>query len=434
MSIKGKNNRSLRKKTLPNTRNTVTGVKSVKFHHEANFGDIYIDIANLNVPSGFINPSPVEMVNVKLKELPQNLILTSSARGSLMEGLSYEILSNTTIKLLFESYESEIFTGLFQNHITNGQLIADVRPDGDSGTLLEAQTDFNLGTPVLIEDENNQWPIQVFRGNDGKPMLRNYGNGDSDGNYKMIDNGTGYCQIIRFNVAGDINDEPIFWATHGSLAERPQSSVLQQVDNINGVLDIVKDDLLEITGFDVIQPTRYSGAPAQADLKAFGDRVLLLEKILNIDIESSTVQYYSMTQLGNAMLDRTSEVEFNLATATIKENGDTGIITASNVPTQTRWTANKACVVGVRLTGKSATVNNQFRVERYNSSVAVLEQYTENSDTAVDRNSGSYVSFTMNVGDFFVARTVSDIQNTADIVQVSFTATAKTTTKVKDLI
>ena len=311
MSIKGQNTKSIRKKVLPNTRNPIVGTKNIKFHHETSAGEIIIDLTNLNLPAGFINPSPSEIAKARIKDFKNNLFLISSDKNSLMEGnsLGYEIIDNNTIKLNFEAEAGEIFTGLFVNATINGTLIADVRTPGASGDLLEDQTDFNLGEAIPIDNLSNQWPIQVFRGTDGKPMTRNTGNGTSGGNYQMIDNGDGFCQVIRFNIAGGVGNEGIIWASHGAIGERPNLSVLQQVDNLNGIMDRMKDDLLEVTGFDIEDPTRYTGIPTNADLKAFGDKVQNLEKILNLEVLSE------INELGARIA--------NNGTATItSQNGD----------------------------------------------------------------------------------------------------------------
>ena len=285
MGIIGKNTKSIRKKSLSNTRNPVVGVKSIKFHHETNSGETYIDLSNLVVPSGFVNPSPAEIAKAKIKDFSENLILMSSARpGPLMEGLSYDIVSNTTIKLKFETYQGEIFTGVFYNHVTNGTVIADVRTPGKSGTLPEAATDFALGEAIPIDDLSNQYPIVLFR--NGTRQLRNPGNGTSGGDYQMLDNGDGFSSVIRFNSAGGVGGEPVEWSARGALGERPNLSVLQSVDALNGIVDKIANDALVGFGFDVTDPNRYNGIPTNPDLKAFGDRVLELEKIFKVPVVS----------------------------------------------------------------------------------------------------------------------------------------------------
>lgn len=284
MGLRGKNTKSIKVKDVQSSRRIVSGIKSVKFYHQATEGQTIIDITNLTTPSGVSNPLPSTLSQMKMKSFSENLILTSSSKKKLMEGstLAYTVLSETSIKLNFEAEQGEIFEGSFFNHQINGTVIADVRTPGDTGDLLEDQRDFNLGEAIPIGDDlNNQWPIQVFR-ND-KPMYRNDGNAefigdDSIGNYQMVDSGDGNTQIIRFNIPGDVDNEPIAWASQGALGERPNLSVLQQVDALNGILEKIADDVLEEFGYDITEPNRYAGVPTNIDLKTFGDRVLQAEK------------------------------------------------------------------------------------------------------------------------------------------------------------
>ena len=307
MSAKGQNTKSIRKKSLNNTRLPVVGMKNYKLHHQANVGEQYIDLTNLAVPAGTSlgNPSPSEIAKMRLKDFSNNWTLTSTHRPHWMEGLSFEIVTNNTIKLLdgFEALEDEVFTIQYFNHTVNGTVIADVRTPNASGELLEGQTDFNLGEAIPINELSSQWPIQVFRGTTGRPMLRNannavYAGDDSIGNYQMVDRGDGYCQVIRFNIAGDVGNEPVMWANHGALGERPDLSVLQRVDKIHGIVDKMREDLLVTTGNDIADPTRYDeGVPTQSDLKAFGDKVHQNEK----DIE--TKLNYFRKYWGRVLLD-----------------------------------------------------------------------------------------------------------------------------------
>jgi hypothetical protein len=341
MSIKGKNSKSIRKKGLSNTRNTVFGMKSIKFHHETNLGEVYIDISSLVTPTGFVNPSPSELLGARIKDFSENLMLMSSARpGPLMEGLAYEIVSNNSIKLKFETYQGEIFTGVFHNNAINGTLIADVRTPNASGELLEGQTDFNLGEAIPIKELSSQWPIQLFRGTTGRPMLRNSNNaqfsGDhSVGNYEMVDRGDGFCQVVRFNIEGDVGNEPVMWANHGALGERPNLSTLQQVDKIHGIMDTMREDLLLVTGNDITNPTKYDqGVPTNADLKAFGD---LLAGILNTDISQVTEEVI----VYDGFISKNASENIKLKTL----RDDTGgiLVTDDNSGDHTRYTFQEEC-------------------------------------------------------------------------------------------
>ena len=321
MSIRGQGTKSIRKKLLDNSRFPVVGTKSIVFFHKATNKQQYIDVTSLVVPTGHVNPSPNELTKARLKDFENNLELVSSIKGTLMKPLSYEVVTNTTIRLKFEALEGEIFEGRLHNYVTNGTLIADVRTPNASGELLSGQTDFNLGEAIPITDLSSQWPIQLFRGNSGNPMLRNTGNADylgddTIGNYKMVDRGDGFCQVIRFNIAGDVNNETIMWASHGALGERPNLSVLQSVDKIHGIVDLMRQDLLDVTGNNVTDPTRYdNGVPTNSDLKAFGDRVLNNEKGI-----ASNARIFSPTQLSDSEATKLGMKQYDITVTSSSGN------------------------------------------------------------------------------------------------------------------
>lgn len=360
MSVNTKLNRSIRKKGLTNTRQVVAGVSSLKFHHQANIGETLFDLTNLNVPAGLSNPSPTALGKLKIKQFSENFTMVSNLRGLLMEDISYEMVTDQSLKLIgLEAIQDEVFSFTHFNHQTNGALLVDARPDGSSGLLLEDQTDFALGTPVLIEDLANQWPIQVFR--NGTPMLRNVGNGTSDGNYQMLDNGDGYCSVIRFNIVGDVGDEPVFWSTNGALAERPNDSVLQRVDKLHGIVDTLRDDAAEAFGFDITDPTRYNGGiPTQPDLRAFGDKVQRLEKILNLEIPM--IHNMLLLETSTSIVVGAGPVPIKLPTSEFNaliSNGNITTLTATQETSSTRFTADKACWVALTGAVESAGVTNE---------------------------------------------------------------------------
>ena len=174
----------------------------------------------------------------------------------------------------------------------------------------------------------------MFRGD--QPMLMNSGNAeytgdDSLGNYQLVDSGDGNTQIARFNIPGDVDGEDCYWASHGALAERPDLSVLQQVDALNGILDLMSNDLLEELGYDVTEPNRYAGVPTNIDLKTFGDRVLQSENDIDV-LESRSWNQSNFYQ----------EVEVDLngdfSAGTIKVARVGSMITVSCVGAQTTCT------------------------------------------------------------------------------------------------
>ena len=72
--MRGKNIQSIEKKILPNSRIPLIGVKNLKFHHKASQGETVIDITNLTVPPGRSNPSPNDLLKIRLKDFSENLV------------------------------------------------------------------------------------------------------------------------------------------------------------------------------------------------------------------------------------------------------------------------------------------------------------------------------------------------------------------------
>lgn len=426
MSLKGKNTKSIKRKDLPNSRRNVTGIKSVKFHHQASAGEIIIDITSLVTPAGFVNPLPSTLAQLRMKSFSENLVLLSSSKGTLMEGvtLSYTHQDEVTIKLNFEADEGEIFTGVFFNHQINGTLIADVRTPGDSGIIIDTQTSFNLGESVPIEDLNNQWPIQVFRdsGSGLVPQLRNTGNGASGGDYQMIDSGDGSCQLLEFNVAAVGGDDTVIWANHGALAERPNLSVLQQVDALNGTMDRMKDDLLEATGFDVTDPTRYNGVPTNQDLKSFGDKV---QAILGVEVSTVVEEVLSMDGfLGVA----STRIQFkNTIQSTLNE------VAVLDNSSFTKVTALKECFITAQGGGERPAGGHNVQVEVYNDS-NVKQLSSRDGQSTANNNANASLSFKLLPGWYVVIHNGGDVYSDAFTCNFSFRASAITTKKIQDLI
>jgi len=360
--MKGQSTKSIRKKTFSNQRTPLIGIKNTRFYHKAVANETVLNLASLVAPAGFTNPSPSELASLNLGFLSDNLVLVSAVRGQLIEGLSYQVTTSTSIKLLFPTYEGEIFAATFQNASIDGTLIADVRSPNGSGTLLESTTDFNLGEAVKILDLTSQYPMQIVRGTFG-PMARNTSNavyaGDPTiGNYQMVDRGDGWCQVIRFNVAGDIGGEPILWASHGSLGERPQLSMMQYLESMAGVLDRIKDDALIDFGYDVTQPTRYDGAPTSSDLKAFGDLVLLLNQKLG--------QQFIFKQHCQQIFDpaaMTSAVAGTLRFGTVTFTGDS-LLTYTDGDGKFTNNTTRDIVIDVSFNPRSVTTGSLYSIAK----------------------------------------------------------------------
>lgn len=91
---------SLRKSDLPNQKIPATGFKKTVFAHRASVGEIGINLSSLTSPTqllalGFVQPSASELASADLLFFRNNLRLISSARGALIDFMSYTVNSRT---------------------------------------------------------------------------------------------------------------------------------------------------------------------------------------------------------------------------------------------------------------------------------------------------------------------------------------------------
>ena len=144
-----------------NSRIQSTGYQKTVFATKASAGASSINLASLVLPPemsqyGFVNPPTAQLVGSSLLMYPNNLTLTSSLRGPLVNGLSYQIVSSLQINLIgFTTAAGEIFTGIIDYTATTGNLIVGATVPPSSGTLLAGQTDFVTSSPFLVNQNSN---------------------------------------------------------------------------------------------------------------------------------------------------------------------------------------------------------------------------------------------------------------------------------------
>jgi hypothetical protein len=315
------------------------GYKSIEFYHKATLGDSEIDLAGLVMPTavqstGFLNPPVSRLVAANLKYSRSNLILKSDARGIWVDRVHYNILSNGRIKLLRTALTDEVFHGVIQGSVRQQVEGLDMQSLSIAGTLAEGATVFNIGKlyKTNINPLTQLGEILVFRGNQLSLMLRNAGNASAnvsaDGNYCEVDSGNGYGSTIEFNDAGAAGGENIVVVSTGRLLERPNSSLLQEIESIAGTLDTIVPYIEELMDLEAgsLKPT-----PSNADLKAFGDTVLDLKgkydsarKVSDLTKTKyqikggtgtrSTSQALTDYTFNNLEIGKTYRVSFNLST------------------------------------------------------------------------------------------------------------------------
>jgi hypothetical protein len=279
MSVLGKSSLSIRKQDVREQKNLAVGFKKLTFAHKATLNDTSISLSSLTIPTemsslGFTNPTSGELLAAQLQFYRKNLTLVSSIRGPLMDYLSYDVASSSTINFNgFAAADGEIFIGTIDYNARNGFPLVDAAPLVSTGTLAVGVTDFNVGQLFEINKYSSQQvgAVSVFR--NGLQQFRNSNNSSVtlDGNYYEVNNGSGSGQIIRFNSAPSGDADSILVVSNGLLAYNPDGSALQQIETLGGQIDAMIPTLAALSG----QPqSNFQTAPNNTDLKSFGDTVI----------------------------------------------------------------------------------------------------------------------------------------------------------------
>ena len=283
MSIVSRGSLSLRKKDVLEQKNSGTAYRRLVFAHKANAGETGINFTALVQPSemaslGFTNPSSADILAANILFYKKNLTVISSARGVLMQDLSYTVPTSSRIDFQgFTSLQDEIFTLLLDTGVKDGLTIVDAAPIVATGELAVGQTDFNVGTPFEANKYNSQQvgAVLVFR--DGVIQFRNPSNGTSGGNYQEVDNGSGLTSVIRFNDAPVTEASQVVVWGH-LMAERPDASMTAAIESVAGQVDQMIPTLAALAG---VAESTFQAQPNNQDLKQFGDKV---NNILDMEI------------------------------------------------------------------------------------------------------------------------------------------------------
>lgn len=291
-NIQGKNGRTTRKLQVKESSQPATGVKRTRALHQASAGDTVIDLTNLTVPTGAKNysaPSVSDLTKNNLQQFADNVTVRTSS-GVMIQNIDYVVSGATTITLCQEALDNEVFEITIEAGVRTGRTLVDGAPLISTGTLTAGTTDYNVGEPFEV----GKYPgkqvgsVMVFTG--GQLMYRNEGNQpDGEGDYYEVHAGAGLGTIIRFNSPLDlVEDTDIQVVSVGSLIEKPNGSQLALIEVIQGQLDAIIPTLADLAGVD---ETDFQATPNSVDLKAFGDRVLDLEKILDVEVFTKENNY-----------------------------------------------------------------------------------------------------------------------------------------------
>jgi hypothetical protein len=286
MSLTSKSTLSLKKKDVQQQKKAGTAYRRLVFAHKASAGEVGITFTALTQPSemaalGFTNPSSSDILAANILFYKKNLTVISSARGVLMQDLSYTVPTSSRIEFQgFTALQDEIFTCLLETGVKDGLNVVDASPIIATGELAIGDTDFNVGIPFEVNKYSTQQvgAVLVFR--DGVVQFRNPNNGTTGGNYQEVDNG-GLATLIRFNEA-PVSEASQIVVWGNLMSERPDGSMMAAIESIAGQLDQMIPTLAALAG---VPTTTFQAQPNNQDLKAFGDRV---HSILDIEIPKKT--------------------------------------------------------------------------------------------------------------------------------------------------
>lgn len=283
--VDGKNGRVLTGLQVKESRVPALGFKKVSFLHSASAGDTVIDLTALSAPAlatsnGYIAPSVTDLTAQNLKQFKENFKLISNGQA-LTQFVDYKVIGAAKIELLFEAQEGQIFEGVLDYAPRTGVSLLDAQPLVVTGVLLAGQTDFNVGTAFQLNKFPSQQVGAVAVYVDSQLVYRNTGNNafgtGVDGDYQEVNAGGGQAVVIRFQ-ADLTQDRNITVMSVGSLVERPDGSQIAMMEVLQGQIDAMIPVLADAAD---VSEASLQGAPNNVNLKAFGDRVLTNETIIN---------------------------------------------------------------------------------------------------------------------------------------------------------
>lgn len=298
--VTGKEDISLVREDVAESRFLAKAVKTLIFKHEASIGDTEIDLTNLVAPSealagGFIQPTSTDLASANLLTNKRNFRLHSSRGVELQQWEDFIVTGNTKIRLIGNivdlggALEGEVFTGYIAAVPVNNFITTDTKFFTRTYDLSVGQTLLNLGVEYevgkgLIYD-SQVGSIQVFRA--GQIQARNAANApasvSADGNYHEIDSGSGVGTQIQFNIAPTLTSEQIIVVFGVSFAG--DFSLVGDMEALNGAFIKLIEDAAPAFGWPESRYLNFN--PSAVERRAFGD---LVSDLLNRveDLEGSS--------------------------------------------------------------------------------------------------------------------------------------------------
>lgn len=342
MSVIGKGANSFKKKDVQEQKSVALGFKKIRFAHKATAGDTVINLASMTAPTemtsnGFTNPNATEIGRAQIQLFRNNLKLVSSLRGLLIDQLSYVVSSGTTITFLgFTAEDGEIFQGWLDEAPTTSLSAVDGKTIVASGILAAGNTDFNIGTPIPLNQNPAQQIGAVMVFADRGLQYRKVGNVvGGDGDFYEVPVAGGLGTLLRFNASG--SDRFITVVSNGVVAERPDGSMTAFLERVQGQVDAMIPTLAALAG---VPETNFQTAPNDIDLKQFGDIVTantaeLVSQDVRIDIvEAELAADYTVSAYKNGgaiTVDATITTFTEVGPVCPNFNATTGVYTVSSI-------------------------------------------------------------------------------------------------------
>ena len=231
----------------------------------------------------------------------------------------YKVFNDHIEFLTFTAYDNEEFIVEVSDTTKTGNLLVDGSNVSTAGTLAQATTDFNIGTSVPLEGA-----VTVFR--DGIQMFQNTDNssGSLDGNYYIIPVTGDEGSIIRFNTAAGTGGAAVLVSSNGALVERPNLSMLQDIESVAGQIDAIVPTVAALAG---VPETDFQANPNNVDLRNFGDRLVDVEDELDTKYGAGDFKRQHIQQQGSGGLSGTNDYLWNSTIHSGEDDGELFTIT-----------------------------------------------------------------------------------------------------------
>jgi hypothetical protein len=286
MSSIAKVNISLSKKDLTKSRIPPVASRNVVFYHKATLGQLTINLLSLTMPSSEIpteaQATVSEISGAQLAINKKNLSLSSSSKGKLIQGLDFVVIDSYTISLIGPGYSSgaesdEIFVGTISGAPISDLIVASAKSVFKTYELAVGSTILNLG---------QEYQVGV-NPNDDIGILKVFVNGilaRRGVDFDEVDAGSGYGTTLSFKVAPVSIPHQI--VVDFGVMSITDNNAIGAIESLAGTIQKIAEDLADVAGTS--STDYFSASPSEVERRAFGDMVLIHEKILDVEVPIET--------------------------------------------------------------------------------------------------------------------------------------------------